>query len=105
MQGRQMSGGILDLGFQISNRRGVSAIQPKAPEKTGALQELRQFGWCIGRSAIFGRKEIQARVPKKEPSPRPSQIRWEREREHGTRCTQDGARSSLVLGYCRSSFQ
>ena len=48
-------------------------FQSKAPEKTGALQKLRRFGWCIGRSANFvcnGQAVSRKRSP--HPGPLPS---------------------------------
>jgi len=71
---------------KCAGRVSEAVIEGKAPEKTGALQELRWFGWCIGPSAILGR-QWPSGEPENKPSPRPSPIRWARESERGARST------------------
>ena len=39
---------------------GKCGLETKAPEKTGALQKLRRFGWCIRHSMIFAVVSITA---------------------------------------------
>src|SRR5437879_1958333 len=38
---------------KYAGRVNEDVMEGKAPEKTGALQKLRQIGGCIGYSAIF----------------------------------------------------
>src|SRR6266851_9627663 len=69
---------MADGKWQMAKCAPVSedVIEGKAPEKTGALQKLHQFGCCIGRSAIFVCKESRGGLEEgPHPGPMASQAR------------------------------